>query len=134
MPKIINKINVPNIMAKQKKSIGRARRMMKAEIAKDCSPLTPFDSGALNKSVIPSAHNEDRYMVWNTPYARFLFGGKVMVDKITKSAWAKKFSSKILTNKDLRFRGGPTRGADWFGKAKRVNLEKWLRIFAKGVK
>lgn len=119
-------------------SFNRARRMVKSEIVKDSAKFTPMRDGTLKRSVIPSSTRDDQYLIWNTPYAKFLYKGLVMVDPLTGSPYARKGARKILKvpHKNLKFyKGANSRaGSEWFNKAKEMNLNKWLKIYSKGAK
>lgn len=119
-------------------SFNRARRMVKSEIVKDSAKYTPMRDGTLKSSVIPSSTRDDKYLIWNTPYAKFLYKGLVMVDPVTGSPFARLGARKIVKvpHKKLKyFRGANSQaGSEWFEKAKEKNIEKWLKIYSKGAK
>lgn len=131
-------INTEKIKKEFDRSFDKARLKVKAEIVKDCGPLVPFREGTLQRSVIASQTKDDRFLIWNTPYARFLYGGLVMVGRVSKSPWAKHNEEKIVKEpkKKLTFYRGtnPKAGAEWFDRAKNSNIQKWLNIYAKGGK
>ena len=66
------------------------------------------------------------------PYGRFLYEGKVMVDPVTGSPWARAGAKKVVTDRDLVFdKTAHPRATDhWFDAAKTENVKSW----AKGVK
>lgn len=110
-------------------------RVLKSEIVKDTSPLTPFDTGILNKSVIPSSRKLDEWLVWNTPYAHFINEGVVMVDRLTGSAYARRFSSKVSTGRSLVYHNPDSNRRDHFyERAKAKHKLDWEAAFRKGAK
>ena len=66
----------------------------------------------------------------SAPMGRFLYEGKVMVDPVTKSAWAKKGAQKILTSKSLKY-SSPKARAHWFDAAKERYCDNWVRVVKK---
>lgn len=134
--KIRANIPVAKITKEYERSLARSRMMVKSEIAKDCDPNMPKKSGALIKSVFASIRANDPFLVWNKIYAKFLYYGKVMIGVMSRSPWAKKYEKKFATNKNLNFSKGANAGAgsNWFERTKARNIDKWLRIYAKGAK
>ena len=108
----------------------KALRMLKSEIAKDTEPYVPMREGSLRGSVKRSLRSNDHTLIWATAYAKFLYYGKVMVGKITRKAWAKKGETKVNTNKNLTY-SQPGTGPNWFNRAKRSKLKKWLTVARK---
>lgn len=68
------------------------------------------------------------------PQARFLYEGKVMVDEVTGSAWARKHGRKVTTATPLKYTGrdyvGPHPNVTdhWFDAAKEKDLKKWVEM------
>lgn len=67
------------------------------------------------------------------PEGRFLYGGKLMVDPSTGSAWARKDAKKVVTTKSLRYSKAPhpKAQAGWFDAAKNADGDKWVRTVKK---
>ena len=63
------------------------------------------------------------------PEGRFLYQGKLMVDPVTKSAFARKGAKKVLTTQNLKFSKAhnPKAQAHWFDAAKKKDGESWVR-------
>ncbi len=108
----------------------KALRVLKSEIAKDTEPYVPMRDGPLRRSVTTSLRTNAPKLIWATAYAKFLYYGKVMVGKITRKAWAKKGETKVSTNKNLTY-SQPGTGPNWFNRAKRSKLKKWLTVARK---
>ena len=66
------------------------------------------------------------------PYGRFLYMGKVMVDPLTNSPWARKGATKVVTDRNIVFdkTENPFATDHWFDAAKTENVKSWV----KGVK
>lgn len=60
---------------------------------------------------------------------RFLYEGKVMVDELTGSPWARSKARKIVTDRPLIY-SNPKAAPRWFNPAKEAQGRKWI----KGVK
>ncbi|MDD4390591.1 MAG: minor capsid protein [Eubacteriales bacterium] len=78
---------------------GRVQRLFTNEVARYADPYIPMQQGALKNMPII----EDDGIIYNTPYARYQYYGKVMVGKAPKK----------LTERSLTYHGAPKRGAFW---------------------
>ena len=67
------------------------------------------------------------------PMGRVLYEGKVMVDELTGSAWARKGARKVVTDKALDyFKGANPQVTDhWFDAAKKADLKDWVSLVKK---
>jgi hypothetical protein len=81
----------------------------------------------LTGSLQQRSHTEDggRKVVFPGPYGRFPYGGKVMVDPVTGSPWARKGVKKALTDRSLTY-SNPEATDHWFDTAKARNGEYWI--------
>lgn len=109
----------------------KAQHTVAVQAEKDTSPYVPALTGSLDMrtQVI------DNMIVYPGPYARYLYGGKLMVDPATGSSYAPKGTTKVLTDKNLVFNKAMHSQAQshWFEASKAQNLEKWLRVAKKAV-
>ena len=80
-----------------------------------------MQSGMLKKLGILGTVPGSGEVVWNGPYARYLYYGKVMVGRAPKK----------LTDTDLTFHGAPKRGAFWFERMKVDKKDQILKGAAK---
>ena len=110
----------------------KAEHIVAVQVKKDTSPYVPWLNGMLDRKtdVIGNA------VIYDTPYARFLYYGKVMVDPETGSTYAPKGGTKVVTDKNLVFNtsGHNQAQSHWFEASKAENLDKWLRVADKAVK
>lgn len=100
---------------------GAAQQFFTSEIMRLSDPYVPFRSGPL-KNTVTNAPNWDG-IIYNTPYARYHWYGKLMVDPITKKGafydpksgryWSRPNTPKELTDKDMQYTGAPLRGPRW---------------------
>lgn len=91
------------------------------ELFRASNPYTPFRSGVLADAVVkPSS------ILYTTPYAQYMWFGKLMVDPITgKGAfydpmygfWSRPGVQKVLTDRPLHYQGAPLRGPKWVERA-----------------
>lgn len=117
-------------------STQKAQKWLDAEILKDCAPFVPRITGELERSGIRGTKIGGGLVVWNSPYARYQYYGKVMVDPktgvagfMTKDGWrSRKGVKKVLTDRDLEHSKQAHAKATrlWFESAKAQNKEKWI--------
>lgn len=110
----------------------KAQKDLINQIIADCTDYVPFQQGILSNSVRVENGNE---IVWGTPYARFQYMGKLMLD-YRGSAWALKGEKKHVVNIDLEYstEGHSRAGKKWFERAKKEHEKDWLEVFKKAVK
>lgn len=122
-------------MDKIKEAIARACTKAEHAVAvqaeKDTQPFVPALTGSLTTRTKVVGDT----IVYPGPYARYLYHGKLMVDPATGSSWAKKGSTKVLTDRNLVFSKAvhPQAQDHWFEASKAQNLDKWLRVARKAV-
>lgn len=120
---------------------GRVQEFFTSEIMRKADPYVPFLAGALRDSARIS---EDKCaIIYDTPYARYHWFGKLMVDPVTgKGAfysptygfWSRRHVDKVLTNKDLNYNGAPLRGPRWIERCwinEKENIIKSTEAFMK---
>ena len=110
-----------------KKATEKARLELAKIIIKDTTQFVPHEKGRLEKAFI---RNNGRQIVYKTPYARFLWHGKLMLAP-NGSSWAKRGEKKHVVNKDLKFNQSvnPYAGKYWFLRAKNKYINKWIQDF-----
>lgn len=100
-------------------------------------PYTPFQSGMLTNSIIPSTIGTGE-IIQDTPYARYQYYGELYVDpKYKKGAfyspehgfWSRPKINKIPSGKPLTYNKNshPLAGAKWFERMKADHKEDVLR-------
>lgn len=99
----------PNFTDKWQGRYSRAQMFVDSEVLRLSDPYIPMQSGMLKKSGILGTVIGSGEVVWNAPYARYLYYGKVMVGR----------APKVLTAKNLTYHGAPMRGAFWFERMKK---------------
>lgn len=92
---------------------------------------------AENMTLSHSAHseNENTELVYSTPYARFQYFGKIMVDD-RGSTWALRGTKKHVINKDLVYSKArhPKASSKWYEKAATEYKDSWIKLVKKVVK
>lgn len=127
MPVKIN-INKAAVRRHAKEAWEKALPTLSEEVLKDCNEFAPQDNGALIASSQQNSVPETGTLVWNTPYAQYLWYGILMVAP-NGSAWAKKGEKKHTTGKPLHFSKdqNPKATKMWTLAAKRKYKEKWRK-------
>lgn len=92
-------------------------------VLQDCQARMPIQTGSLRQR----SHVEDggRKVIFEGPYARFQYGGKVMVDPDTGSPWARKGVKKVLTDRPLKY-ADPAATDHWFVAVKAEFAQEWI--------
>ncbi len=120
-----------SVKAKLVKSCSKAEHILAAQVMKDTMPFVPMLTGSLRQRT----KAEDGTVIYPGPYARYLYYGKLYVDPLTGSSYARKGVAKVPAQpeRDLVFHK-PGTDSHWFEKSKAQNIEKWLRVAEKAVK
>lgn len=115
------------------KNLERTQYWLGNQVLVDCKPVMPFRTGTFIR--LSYVTDGGAKVVFPGPTGRFLYGGKVMVDPVTRSPFARPGVKKELTDRPLKYSN--TDATDhWFETAKARNLEAWIaganRIMAGG--
>lgn len=113
------------------KSCDRAEHVLAVQVAKDTTPFVPMLTGSLRTRTRVMGNT----VIYPGPYARYLYYGKLYVDPLTGSSYARKGVTKVpaAPEKDLIFHRTGT-CSHWFEASKAQNMEKWVRVAEKAVK
>ena len=127
------KVNVS--LNRFEKQFQEAQYWLDGQVFTDMEKYMPFRDGNMrNVSAIMSRsmQGSGQVIAGAPPYGRFLYEGKVMVDPVTGSPWARGGAKKVVTDRDLVFdKTAHPRATDhWFDAAK----EQYVKSWAKGVK
>ena len=109
----------------------RAEHVLAVQVAKDTTPFVPMLTGSLRTRTMVTGNT----VIYPGPYARYLYYGKLYVDPLTGSSYARKGVTKVpaVPEKDLIFHRTGT-CSHWFEASKAQNMEKWVRVAEKAVK
>lgn len=117
---------------------GAAQRFFANELMKLSFSYMPFDSGMLQNSARLS--NQGDAIIYDTPYARMMWYGKVMIDPALNAAgfyipnvgWrSRKNVHKVVSNRDIKYQGAPRRGAFWLTRCFLDNRQALTNATAK---
>lgn len=127
------KVNVS--LNRFEKQFQEAQYWLDGLVFTDMEKYMPFRDGNMrNVSAIMSRsmQGSGQVIAGAPPYGRFLYEGKVMVDPVTGSPWARAGAKKVVTDRDLVFdKTAHPRATDhWFDAAKEQYVKSWV----KGVK
>lgn len=100
-----------------------AQAWLGERILTDCRARMPIKTGSLRQRSYTA--DGGRRVVFPGPYARFQYGGRVMIDPVTKSPWARPGAKKVLTDRPLQY-ADPAAVDHWFDAAKAEWGESWI--------
>jgi len=101
------------------------QKFIDAAVLSGCEPYIPLKTSILIRSGEIATIIGSGTVTWLTPYARFLYYAKLMIDPETGSAWALAGNKKIVTDINLVYHGGGKRGSFWFERWKSDNLKSF---------
>lgn len=129
---VTDKIEVDIDLSKLKGKLAKAQSDLVNQIIADTTDYVPFRDGFLSNSVY--TENENTEIVYDTPYARFLYMGRIMLDD-RGSSWAKKDTKKHVVDRDLNYskESHGKAGAKWYERAKEDHLNGWIDVVKKAV-
>ncbi len=99
---------------------GPVQGFIDSEVIRLMGPYVPMKDGMLDKSATTSTVIGSGLVQQQTPYARFQYYSKLMVDPETGSPWAGKGVKKVITDRDLVHDKSkhPQAGPFWFERMK----------------
>lgn len=121
----------------------RGEHILANQVMDDTDKYVPALSGTLARTAMAVGNQ----IIYNGPYARYLYYGKVMVDEHGHGPrhFVDKFGNEVIafpkgsrlhaTDRDLVFTKSmhPDAQAHWFEASKAQNLKKWERIAAEAI-
>lgn len=126
-------IDIQVDMSHMEDNFNRAQYALDSAIMTSMEPHMPMQTGqfiAVTKGMSAAVAGTGQVVAAAPPSGRFLYEGKAMIGRYSKSAWAKKGEKKVLSGGNLTYtRGGPK----WFDKAKAKDGDNWVRIAKKEV-
>ena len=114
------------------KQFQEAQFWLDGQVMNDMVPYMPHRDGIfVNLTRMRSAalQGTGKVVAGAPPQGRFLYEGKVMIDPVTGSPWARKGAKKVVTDRPLTY-GNPKATPHWFDTAKDAHGKAWV----KGVK
>lgn len=98
---------------------GRVQQYIDNFVLEQSEPYMPKKEGILIESGPKSTDIGSGQIIWNVPYAHYMYEGKLMVSPTTGSSWAKKNEQKVYDEppKTLDYHSGDSNRKDhWFDR------------------
>ena len=114
------------------KQFQEAQYYLDGQIMNDMVPYMPHRDGIfvnLTRMQSTALQGSGKVIAAAPLFGRFLYEGKVMVDPVTGSPWARKGAKKVVTERPLTY-SNPKATPHWFDTAKDAHWKAWV----KGVK
>lgn len=114
------------------RQFNEAQYWLDGQVMEDMVPYMPIVTGSLiqrTRARSASMQGTGKVCAGAGPYGRFQYMGKVMIDPVTGSPFARPGAKKVVTDRDLKY-GNPRATAKWFDTAKLYHGDYWV----KGVK
>lgn len=126
----VHSAGLDEIKDRMEQTCSKAEHILAQQVAKDTEPYVPMRSGSLRNRTRVVGNK----IIYPGPYARYLYYGKLYVDPVTGSPFARKGVTKIpaVPETKLKYYHPGTR-SHWFEAAKSQNKDKWLRVAKKAV-
>ena len=106
-----------------------AQFVFDSTVMKDMKPYMPHQTGTfinITSAQSASLAGSGTVVAAAAPMGRFLYEGKVMVDPLTGSPWARPGAKKVVTDRDLKY-SNPKATPHWFDTAKENHGKSWVR-------
>lgn len=118
------------------KQYQKAQYALDSAVMTSMEPYMPKQTGTfinLTKAMSSALAGSGRVVAAAPPMGRFLYEGKVMVDPVTNSPWARPGAKKVVTDKDIEYnkKANPKATDHWFDAAKKADGEKWVETVKK---
>ncbi len=123
-------------LSRFEKKYGKAQYVLDNAVMASMEPYMPKRTGVfvnVTKAMSAAIAGSGTVIAAAPPFGRFLYEGKVMVDPVTNSPWARPGAKKIVTDKDLEYDKSkhPKATDHWFDTAKANHLESWVKAVKK---
>lgn len=111
------------------KQYGKAQYALDSMVMTSMEPYMPRQTGTfrnVTKAMSASIAGSGTVVAAAPPMGRFLYEGKVMIDPVTNSPWARKGARKVVTDRDLKY-SNPKAMPHWFDTAKDKHGKSWVK-------
>ena len=115
------------------KQYGKAQYVLDSAVMKDMTPYMPQRTGVfidVTKAMSAAIAGSGTVIAAAPPMGRFLYEGKVMVDPVTGSPWARPGAKKVVTDRDLKY-SNPRATPHWYDTAKKNHGKSWVNTVKK---
>lgn len=116
-------------LSRFEKQYGDAQYALDNMVMEDMIPYMPHETGIfinVTRAMSQAIAGSGTVIAAAPPMGRFLYEGKVMVDPVTSSPWARAGAKKIVTERDLKY-GNPKATPHWYDTAKEKHGKTWIR-------
>ena len=116
-------------LSRFEKQFEDAQFVLDSIVMTDMKPYMPQQTGTfinITSAQSASLAGSGTVVAAAAPMGRFLYEGKVMVDPLTGSPFARPGAKKVVTDRDLKY-SNPKATPHWFDTAKENHGESWVR-------
>lgn len=116
-------------LSRFEKQYGDAQYALDNMVMEDMIPYMPHETGIfinVTRAMSQAIAGSGTVIAAAPPMGKFLYEGKVMVDPVTGSPWARAGAKKIVTERDLKY-GNPKATPHWYDTAKEKHGKTWIR-------
>ncbi len=116
-------------LSRFEKQYGKAQFALDSMVMASMKPYMPQQTGTfknITSAMSAALAGSGTVVAAAPPMGRFLYEGKVMVDPVTGSPWARAGAKKIVTDRDLTY-SNPKATPHWFDTAKEKHGKSWIR-------
>lgn len=120
-------------LSRFEKQFEDAQFVLDSTVMKDMKPYMPHQTGTfinITSAQSASLAGSGTVIAAAPPMGRFLYEGKVMVDKKTGSPWARPGAKKVVTDRDLDY-SNPRATPHWYDTAKKNHGKSWVNTVKK---
>lgn len=125
------KVNIN--LSRFSKQFQAAQFALDSQIMNDMEPFMPSQTDtfiSLTRARSAALAGTGEVYAAAPPTGRFLYEGKVMVDPVTNSPWARAGAKKVITERPLTY-SNPKAVPHWFDKAKDTHGKEWVELVKK---
>lgn len=120
-------------LSRFERQYGKAQEALDNMVMASMVPYMPQKTGTfinVTKAMSAAIVGSGTVIAGAPPMGRFLYEGKVMVDPLTNSPWARPGAKKVVTDRDLKY-SNPRATPHWFDTAKNNHGDSWVRATKK---
>ena len=120
-------------LSRFEKQYGKAQYTLDSMVMTSMEPYMPHRTGVfrnITKAMSAAIAGSGTVIAAAPPFGRFLYEGKVMVDPLTGSPWARAGAKKVVTDRDLKY-SNPKATPHWFDTAKENHGKSWVKAVKK---
>ena len=114
----------------------KTQYLLDSRVMEDMIPYMPMQEGTFinaTRAMSQAIAGSGRVVAGAPPFGKFLYEGRVMVDPLTGSPWARYGADKVVTKRPLKYTRDfhPKAQKRWFDVAKKNHLSEWIDLVNK---